>query len=147
MNTLSRATTAQWFTDTTAYDALRAHWRALLCSDRKHELDGAHHLLYLALLGKDWRKGFTPPSNPRKLANGALAGWALFRALRTLHSEVAEPALLAPFEGLVTPQMLQQLRQLLPLPNPLVSRPEEFAGGRFPFEAYKSPAEEGSSHA
>ena len=148
MNTLSRAITAQWFIDTTVYAALRARWRALVCSDRKHELDAAHHLLYLALCGKDWRRGFTPPRNPRKLANGALQGWALFRALRTLHSEAAEPGLLAPFGGLVTPEMLQPLRKLLPFPNPYALRPDEFTGGRFLFEAYDAPAEEeGKAHA
>ena len=148
MNTLSRAITAQYFTDTNAYTALHAHWRTLVGSDRKRELGAAHHLLYLALLGKDWRKGFTPPSNPHKLANGAFVGWALFRALRMLHSQVAEPGLLAPFGGLVTPQMLQQLRTHLPLLDPAAYRPEDFAPGTQSVAAYLTPTEvEGLTHA
>lgn len=140
MNTLSRAITAQLFTDTNTYAALCAHWHALVCSDRKHELEAAHHLLYLALRGKDWRKGFTPPSNPRKLANGAFVGWALFRALRTLHSQVAEPKVLAPFAGLVTPQMLRQLQTHLPLLDPAAYRPEDFSPGNLSVAAYLTPA-------
>ena len=51
-------------------------------SDRKRDLAAEHHLLYLALLGKDWRAGFTPITNQRKLDNGAFHGWsAISRAL------------------------------------------------------------------
>ncbi|MBN1887818.1 MAG: hypothetical protein JW850_07495 [Thermoflexales bacterium] len=139
MNTLSRAITAQLFDNTETYTALRKHWSARLSSDRKHELAAAHYLLYLALVGKDWRKGFTPPTNRRKLENGALVGWKLFRALDLLHRRANEEWLLTPFDGLVTPTMLQQLRELLPRLNPYAYIPEQFAGGKFPFEAYCAP--------
>ncbi len=139
MNTLSRAITAKLFNSTDTYTALRKHWSALINSDRKHELAAAHHLLYLALAGKDWRKGFTPPTNRRKLENGALVGWKLFRALDTLHSRVSEEWLLEPFDGLVSPQMLQQLRELLPRVESYAYKPEQFANGHFPFEAYRAP--------
>ncbi len=139
MNTLSRAVTAQLFNCPNTYTALRKHWSALMNSDRKHELAAAHHLFYLALLGKDWRKSFTPPTNRRKLENGALVGWKLFRALNQLHSRANEEWLLAPFDGLVSSQTLQQLRGLLPRLNPYAYKPEQFAGGEFPFEAYCAP--------
>jgi len=152
MNTLSRAVTAQIFPTPDSYNALRRHWSSLINSERKHTLSAAHHLLYLALLGRDWRKAYTCASNPRKLANGAFAGWALFRALATLHSNLCQAELLAPFDGLVTPAMLQMLRGLLPSPRIAYTlRLEQFAGGAFPFDAYVAPetinAQKGNLHA
>jgi hypothetical protein len=154
MNTLPRAITAQIFANTESYAALRRHWSVLMCSDRRHELSAAHHLLYLALIGKDWRKSFTPISNRRKLDNGAFAGWELFRALMLLRSEVYELWLLAPFAGLVTPEMLQAIRSLVARQSSYACRPEDFGAGAFPFEAYHVPETlsapaiaEGRSHA
>ena len=140
MNTLPRAATAQFFPNPDSYNALRRHWSSLINSERRHTLSAAHHLLYLALLGKDWRKAYTCVSNPRKLANGAFTSWALFRALGILHSNMREAELLAPFDGLVTPAMLQVLRSLLPSMRMVYSlRPEQFVGGAFPFDAYIKP--------
>jgi hypothetical protein len=150
VNTLPRAVTAQIFTSTESYVALRRHWSALMRSDRRHELSSAHHLLYLALIGKDWRRGFTPISNRRKLDNGAFAGWSLFRALMVLRSPSYEVWLLAPFEGLVTPEMLQIVRNLVARQKWDSYRPEDFGAGAFPFEAYavaEALAAEARSHA
>jgi hypothetical protein len=139
MNTLPRAVTAQIFPDVSAYLALRRHWSALMHSDRKHRLQAEHHLLYLALLGKDWRRAFTPITNPRKLDNGAYWNWALWRALPAIHNPAATIALLAPLDGLVTPTMLAQVRSLLPQPRLYTYGPADFAAGRFPFAAYCAP--------
>ena len=136
MNTLPRAITAQLFASTESYAALRRHWSMLMRSDRRHELSAAHHLLYLALIGKDWRKSFTPISNRRKLDNGAFAGWELFRALMALRSPSYEAWLLVPFAGLVTPGMLQAVRGLVAGRNSYFYRPEDFGAGSFPFEAF-----------
>lgn len=136
MNTLSRAITARFFPNTDSYNAFRKHWSALMNSERKHALSASHHLLYLALTGRDWHKAFTPPTNPRKLANGAFPSWRMFRALDTLQLQFREEELLAPFERLVTPQMLNELRSLLPTPSPYEYKPSDFAPGSFPFEAY-----------
>jgi hypothetical protein len=145
MNTLSRAETAQTLIHPDTYLLLRNHWSRLMNSERKHDLSAAQHLLYLALMGKDWRKSFTPPSNRRKLDNGAFEGWMMFRVLRLLHSRFAEDQLLAPFDGLVTPAMLDNLRKLIPKANPYSYRIEQFAAGAFPFEAYIT-LEASSSH-
>jgi hypothetical protein len=136
MNTLPRAIGAQILTHNDTYPLLRKHWSGLMNSERKHELSAAHHLLYLALLGKDWRQSFTPPTNRRKLDNGTFQGWMLFRALRLLHSKFSEAQLLAPFEGIVTPQMLANVRRIIPHPNPYSHAIEQFEAGTFPFEAY-----------
>ena len=152
MNTLPRAVTAQTFSSPEDYRALQQHWSLLVNSARKQSLSAAHHLLYLALLGKDWRRGFTPPTNRRKLENGALVGWVLFRALGTLRSRGEEQALLAPFDGLVTPLMLQRVRTLMPSLNPYRYQPGDFAGHAFPFAAYQveanaaSPAGQETAH-
>jgi len=137
MNTLSRAQTAQIFANSEAYQMLRTHWSHLVNSEQKHELTAEHHFLYLALLGKDWRKAFSPVTNPRKLANGAFYGWKLFHALASLHLPSAQDNLLAPFEGLVTPEMLSQLRHLVPPRTAYMFKPEQFLTNTFPFEAYE----------
>ena len=141
MNTLSRAITARIFPDTDSYNALRAHWSGLINSERKHELTAAHYLLYLALRGKDWRKAFTPITSRNKLENGGFEGWAMFSALGTLHWQTKEEDLLAPFDGLVTSQMLQVIRTLVPDRSAYKYKPEAFTPGNFPFEAYNVPAE------
>ena len=139
MNTLPRAITAQIFTDSNIYSALRKHWSDLMRSERKHELAAVHHLLYLALMGKDWRKGFTCVTNKRKLENGAFHGWMMFRAIAILHMPSREADILAPFDGLVTPAMLESIRSLIPYQNPYRYQPEQFAAVSFPFEAYVIP--------
>jgi hypothetical protein len=135
MNTLPRAITARFFTFA-EYLKLRQLWSRLMNSERKHELSAAHHLLYLALIGKDWRKGFAPVTNPRKLANGAFQSWMLFRALNRLHMRFWEEQLLAPFDETVTPQMLAIMRELIPCQSSYSYRTEQFEAGKFPFDAY-----------
>ena len=152
MNTLSRALTAQILTDSQTYLNIRRRWSELMRSERKHELTAAHHLLYLALLGKDWRKGFTCVSNSRKLENGAFYAWGLHRTLAWFHMPSCDAGLIAPFEGLVTPAMLERLRQFVPVRSLFKYEPEQFADGKFPFEAYHVPdsvqeAEEQARHA
>jgi hypothetical protein len=141
MNTLSRALTARLFPNAEAYRALRRQWSTLINSDRQHDLTATHHLLYLAACGKDWRKAFTPATNRRKLDNGAYAGWILWRALDQLHWSRDETALLAPFEGTITAEMLRQIKTLLPKPNLYAYRSEQFVDRQFPFEAYIVPVE------
>jgi hypothetical protein len=143
MNTLSRAITARFFPDKDSYNAFRKHWSALINSSRRHDLTAAHHLLYLGLTGKDWRRAFTPLTNRRKLDNGAFFGWGLFRALRPEYFGVADAALLAPWDGLITPRMLEELRKLLPRITQFTCKAEQFAGGRYPFDAYEEEAAAG----
>jgi hypothetical protein len=141
MNTLPRAITARFFPEPDHYCALRDRWRWLLASDQRTQLTPAHHLLYLALRGRDWRRAFTPIRNPRKLANGAFPGWALFRALDQIQRPWHEEWLLAPFDGIVTPAMLAALRLLLPQPKPARLDPLLVAQNGLPFVAYLLPEE------
>jgi hypothetical protein len=118
-----------------------------MTSPRKHELVAMHHFLYLILSGKDWRKGFTCPTNQRKLDNGIFQGWILFRAIAALHRPSLEAELLAPFDGLVTLQALERIRQLVPIQNVYAYRPDQFVTSDFPFDAYKVPVTSESDHA
>jgi hypothetical protein len=145
MNTLSRAVTARFFPNSDSYNALRKCWSGLINSERKHELTAAHHLLYLALMGRDWRKAFTPFSNKRKLNNGVFWSWGLFRALCRVHNKFSEQELLAPFDGLLTSEMLRGLRSFLPVVDPYRSRPEQFTRDSFPFDAYNEPVPTGKA--
>ncbi len=136
MNTLNRDQTALLFPQPDNYQQLRQHWSQLVNSERKHELAAAHHLLYLSLLGKDWRQGFTPPSNPRKLANGAYHGWAMFKALALFHSPHHQTWLLEPFAGLITPTMLAHIRARVPKVTAYAYGCEQYQAGDYPFTAY-----------
>ena len=141
MNTLSRIHTAHLFADSTEYLALRCHWSTLVNSKRCHDLTATHHLLYLALTGRDWRRAFTLPTNQNQLANGSFVGWGLFRAIRQLHSQVFETQLLRPFEGHVTADLLQQIRSLIPLSLTYDYKLADFAPRQFPFSAYTLPVD------
>ncbi len=55
------------------------------------------------------------------------------------HSEQHEAWLLAPFGGLVTPEMLRAIRRLVPKVSPYTYPLAEFAPGWLPFEAYEVP--------
>lgn len=136
MNTLNRAHTALVFPQPDSYQQLRQHWSQLVNSEEKHELAAAHHLLYLVLLGKDWRKGFTPPTNARQLANGAFYNWAMFKALALFHSSHHQTWLLEPFAGLITPDMLAYIRTRVPKVTTYTYGCDQYQSGNFPFTAY-----------
>lgn len=111
------------------YEALRARWSELCNSDDRKKLNRTHHLLYVALMGRDWRKGFCkrdengnymlPITNANKLANGGDMNWGWSRARRGLSTthkqEVSD--ILEPFVGLVTTEMICSIREMLPQPN------------------------------
>jgi len=139
MNTLSRTITSRFFIDSQNYGALRQQWSALINSDCRRELTAAHHLLYLAACGKDWRKAFTLARNQRKLDNGAYIGWAMWRTLSTIHWSRDATELLAPFAGTITPEVLEQISMLLPQLNAYAYQPEQFADRQWPFDAYLVP--------
>jgi hypothetical protein len=123
MNTLSKQITRRFFCNAEGYDRLRARMNDLMCQDRqraaamrkahkqdsgidpatieKPRLTAAHHVLYLILRGKDWRKAFAPVTNDTLLANGATRWRAATLAIRQLHSAWHEAELLAPFSELL----------------------------------------------
>lgn len=140
MNTLSKALTSRVLIDPTVYVRLRQQWSVMMCASPQPPLGPEHHLLYLALIGKDWRKAFTPVTNTRKLANGGFRNWGLMHAIRRVRFDLPR-GLLAPFGGIVTPPMLENVRLVLANKKVWGSKPEEYVNGNFPFEAYALPAE------
>jgi len=64
--------------------------------------------------------------------------------LQAIQLKSKEEGLLAVFNGLITSQNLNELRNLLPTGNPYTYKPSDFAIGAFPFDAYieKSTANE-----
>ena len=115
MNTLSKKITATFFTNADGYNALTARWSELMNDKEvRKNLTAAHHLLYLALRGKNWQKGFTVVTNTKALENGAWPAYSASCALRTVKSKGCEARMLAPFAGLVTSEMLASVREWLP---------------------------------
>jgi hypothetical protein len=49
---------------------LREVWSRVVNSKAKYSLNVVHFALYAALRGSDWKKGLTPITNIKKLANG-----------------------------------------------------------------------------
>lgn len=113
MDTLSKTQNSAFFASAGDYENLCRKWSALV-NTRHEEMGAEHHLLYLALRGKNWRTAFTPISNTRKLQNGAFYDWALHRALRRIHHEVHAEELLRPFSGIINTATLEKVRRVLP---------------------------------
>ena len=113
MNTLSKQHTSKFFATGSDYLTFRQHWAGLVNSERKHQLKAPHHLLFLILSGKDWRKAFTFPANSNKLRNGYQP--ELYRAFQLLGVTFFETQnwVLAPFDGLVTVDSLAEARKYL----------------------------------
>ena len=72
MNTLGKEITGTFFKDgQEGYQKLVAHWSAMMNDkEARKEVTAEAHMLYLALTGKDWRKGFVEATNANKVANG-----------------------------------------------------------------------------
>ncbi len=138
MNTLSRQLTASFFPSTSDFYIFRKHWSNLVNSDRKYELKAVHHLAYLVLCGKDWRKAFTFPTNSNKLNNGYTP--ELYRALQQIGSIYQEPYVLTPFDGFVSKEAIVGARNYLS--HVLVSPPKVDASGTYNCTAYTIPAKE-----
>ena len=113
MNTLSKEITLGRFfqEDPENYTKLRAHWALLVKEGMPLTL--AHHILYLILIGKNWQKAVTLPTNKNKLENyykphikDVEEYWdSTFRKANVLHS----------FAGLVTEEMYDNARKLTEL--------------------------------
>ncbi len=108
------------FKDKQHYIDFRARWSKLCYttadSDRP-QLSPTHYLVYSALRGRDWRRGFTPVTNPKKLANGGRDDQGWVHALQKVHSSWYEGSTIDVFDGLVTKEMLAKVRAVLPTWN------------------------------
>jgi hypothetical protein len=115
MNTLSKEITLGRFfaEDPENYAKIKAHWSKMVNSDYNVTLTMSHHILYLILMGKNWQKAVTLPTNKNKLANhykpeikDVEERWgSTFIKENVLHS----------FGGLVTEEMYKNARMLTDL--------------------------------
>ncbi len=87
MKTLGKRVTKRFFLDQeNGFQQLRKRWSELLAERTK--LDSVDHLIYLAIMGKDIRKGFGETTNGIKLCNGQKSDQGLRQALRTLRTAI-----------------------------------------------------------
>ena len=105
MNTLNKEFTLGMFfeEDDDNYTKLRKQWSKMVNSDKKDQLTMGHHILYLILIGKNWKKAVTLPTNANKLANAykphindVREGWYGF---------FTKNSVIADFDGVVTEKM------------------------------------------
>lgn len=109
---------SRYFRDADHYHAFRAAWKASCRENReKGHLKTEHYALYALLRGRDLKKSFSPITNSRKLENGAAPYGSLNRTLDRIsylmpghtHMNARRDALLSPFGGTVTEDMLKEI--------------------------------------
>ena len=115
MNTLSKEITLSRFyqEDPDKYAEIKTQWSKMVNSELNVTLTMSHHILYLILIGKNWQKAVTLPTNKNKLENhykpkieDVKQYWgSTFRKANVLHS----------FGGLVTEEMYDNARKLTEL--------------------------------
>lgn len=114
MKTLNKRITAEFFRDESGYGALVCRWSALMQDrEQRKNLTCAHHLLYLILRGKNWLAALTPPTNRRKLDNGAYYGWIAHRAMAIVTRPFEPRDFLAPFADLLRDDVLDRIREVM----------------------------------
>ena len=110
MNTLSKEFTLGMFfeEDPENYAKLRKQWSELVNSDAKNSLTMAHHILYLILIGRNWKKAVTLPTNKNKIDNHYKPHIEMVRewGLGTYQMN----RILSAFEGTVTKEMYEKAR-------------------------------------
>lgn len=82
MKTLGKNTTRNFYINEDGYDRIRAIWSGI--KDKGHHPTAAEHLLYMAVIGRDFRKAFTPITNFVKITNGLAPLFGAKKALETV---------------------------------------------------------------
>lgn len=128
MNKLGKEITKRFFEEPTGYDKLEMEWRNQWRLDKSFDnpegkagwsskLRPVHFFLYLAIRGKDWRKGFEPITNAVKLVNGmdpVRKSRACIEEIINASRNNQTDELLAPFNGRITDDGLRNLVMTLP---------------------------------
>jgi heterodisulfide reductase subunit B len=105
MNTLSKEFTLGKFyqEDPENYKKLRAQWSKMVNSDYDVTLTMAHHILYLILIGKNWKKAVTLPTNKNKVANHYKPH--IENVKERWNGTFTKQGIISSFEGTVTSEM------------------------------------------
>lgn len=103
----------------------------------RKQLTPAHFLLYAALRGKDWRKGFTPCTNKNKIDNGYAPYYSAYNALLSIHTATQASMwragmLMEPFNGTLTKEMLLIIGAMLPELKSTVINGKLCSGAKLP---------------
>jgi hypothetical protein len=108
MNTLSKQFTLGMFfdEDPEKYLALRKQWSKMMNSDARKELTMSHHILYLILIGKNWKKAVTLPTNKNKIENNYKPH--IKEVKERWNRTYSLDNFLSIFEGAVTKEMYQK---------------------------------------
>lgn len=137
MNTLGRAATPKFHTCKDGFSKLNE----IAKKNSKSNLTVEQVIILNAARGKNWMRGFTPPTNAVKIANGGRYNWGVIHGLRAIHmfagvtdtshyrikEKLAET--LSVFEGVVGLQELKELSKLLPRDSDCYAGiPESFKG-------------------
>ena len=116
MNTLSKEITLGRFfqEDPENYTKLRAQWSKMANDvNVKETLTMAHHILYLILIGKNWQKAVTLPTNKNKLENHYKP--QILEVEERWNGTYTKANILRSFEGIVTEEMYNNARMLTDL--------------------------------
>jgi hypothetical protein len=113
MNTLSKEMTLGRFfgEDAENYTKLRAQWSKMVNSGCK--LTMAHHILYLILIGKNWKKSVTLPTNKNKVENHYKPH--IIDVEECWDGSFTKKKILSSFEGTVTEEMYDNARKVTDL--------------------------------
>jgi hypothetical protein len=105
MNTLSKEFTLGMFfeEDPEGYAKLRKQWSKMVNSDYNVTLTMAHHILYLILIGKNWKKAVTLPTNKNKVANHYKPH--IVEVKERWNGTFTKQRIISSFEGVVTEKM------------------------------------------
>lgn len=112
MNTLSKEFTLGNFfgEDPENYVKLRKQWSKMMNSPVKNTLTMAHHILYLILIGKNWRKAVTLPTNKNKLENHYKPH--IYDVIEQWGGRFIKQNIISSFEGAVTDDMYEKAQKI-----------------------------------
>lgn len=117
MKTLSKQHTKGFFFTDSGREELRKSWSARLKTDKDLN-DPGMHLLYVTILGRDIRKGFTATSNSCKIKNGTYVDFGFRKALKSATSIETLAKFHDKFGGCLRPGTLTSLvYDVLNVPN------------------------------
>lgn len=129
-NKLNSKITRAMYGSQTSYSAIQMAWSSYVQPTRDPEtgitkqphIDPEHIIIYMAAIGRDWRKAFTPPTNTLALENGAFCNWRLWWALYAIHASstdknIPDNHLLEPFNGTISVDLLNKIRSIIPQYN------------------------------
>ena len=102
------ANPGNWFTSKEHYLEFIAAWKNW--ANRGGHITSSHLILYALLRNRDWNDGWTPATKIGKIDQQKWKVIYAFEAIRSVHNETA---LLAPFDGTVTTEMLIAIRENL----------------------------------